>query len=61
MHPGDTSVMFTLAALYMKEGRLERSKRILTDILTLEPANADAAALLEEVEHCLAQTEHPGI
>lgn len=56
MHPGDTSVMFSLAALYMKDGQLEQSKRILLDVLTLDPANNDAANLLEEVEHNLAQT-----
>jgi len=32
MHPGDTSVMFPLAALYMKDGKLEESKKILLDI-----------------------------
>lgn len=57
MHPGDTSVMFTLAALYMKDDRLEQSKNIISDILTLEPANKDAANLLEEVEHNLLQTQ----
>lgn len=57
MHPGDTSVMFTLAALHMKEGRLEQARKILSDILTLDPANKDAANLLEEVEHSLAQQE----
>jgi tetratricopeptide (TPR) repeat protein len=56
MHPGDTSVMFSLAALYMKDGRLEQSKKILLDVLTLESANKDAANLLEEVEHSLAQS-----
>jgi tetratricopeptide (TPR) repeat protein len=61
MHPGDTSIMFTLAALYMKEGRLKKSRQILGDVLTLEPANTDAADLLEEVEHGLAQTECQGI
>jgi tetratricopeptide (TPR) repeat protein len=60
MHPGDTSVMFSLAALYMKEGRLKRSKKVLLDVLTLDPANKDAANLLEEVEHSLAQTERAG-
>jgi len=55
MHPGDTSVMFSLAALYMKDGRFERSRKILLDVLTLDPANKDAANLLEEVEHSLAQ------
>ena len=56
MHPGDTSVMLSLAALYMKDGRFEQSKKILLDILTLDPANKDAANLLEEVEHSLVQT-----
>ena len=56
MHPGDTSVMFCLAALYMKENRFEKSKKILLDILALDSANQEAANLLEEVEHGLAQT-----
>ncbi len=55
MHPGDTSVMFSLAALYMKDGRFEQSRKILLDVLTLDPANKDAANLLEEVEHNLTQ------
>jgi Tfp pilus assembly protein PilF len=55
MHPGDVSVMFPLAALYMKEGSFERSKKLLTNLLTLDPDNEDAANLLEEVEHNLAQ------
>jgi tetratricopeptide (TPR) repeat protein len=57
MHPGDTSVMFSLAALYMKDGRVEQSKKTLLDILALDPANQVAANLLEEVEHKLAQRE----
>jgi len=61
MHPGDTCVMFSLAALYMRDGRLERSKNILLDILTLDPTHQDAANLLEEVEHNLAQTRQTGI
>jgi len=55
MHPGDTSVMFPLAALYMKDGRFEKSKKVLLDILTLDENHKDAANLLEEVEHSLAQ------
>jgi len=57
MHPGDTSVMFPLAALYMKDGRLERSKKILSNIWALDTNHEDAANLLEEVEHGLAQIE----
>jgi tetratricopeptide (TPR) repeat protein len=55
MHPADTSVMFTLAALYMKDDRLEQSKNVLIDVLTLEPENREASNLLEEVEHNLSQ------
>ncbi len=53
MHPGDTSVMFALAALHLKDGGLEESRRMLLDLLALEPANNDARNLLEEVEHSL--------
>ncbi len=56
MHPGDTSVMFSLAALHMKDERFEQSRKILLDVLSLDPSNRDAADLLEEVEHSLAKT-----
>ncbi len=55
MHPGDTSVMFPLAALYLKDGKLEQSKQVLYDLLTLDSGHKDASNLLEEVEHSLAQ------
>jgi len=54
MHPGDTSVMFALSALYFKDGRTELAKGMLLDLLALEPGNQDAVNLLEEVEHTLA-------
>jgi len=60
MHPGDTSVMFPLAALYMKDGRFEESKKVLLDVLTLDPNHKDAVNLLEEVEHSLAQENQAG-
>jgi tetratricopeptide (TPR) repeat protein len=53
-HPGDTSVMFALAVLYLKDGRLGQSKTMLDEVLILDPAHRDAANLLEEVEHCVA-------
>jgi len=59
MHPGDTSVMFPLAALYMKDGRFVQSKNVLMSLLSLEPDHEDAANLLEEVEHNLARVYHP--
>jgi len=57
MHPGDTSVMFPLAALYMKDGKLEESQKILLDLLTLDKSHTEATNLLEEVEHSLAQVK----
>ncbi|MGB2810013.1 MAG: tetratricopeptide repeat protein [Sedimentisphaerales bacterium] len=61
MHPGDTSVMFPLAALYMKDSRLEHCKKILLEMLTLDADNKDAANLLEEVEHGLAKAKQAGV
>jgi tetratricopeptide (TPR) repeat protein len=60
-HPGDTSLMFTLAALYMKDSRFEESKVLLLDILSLDGDNADAANLLEEVERKFVQTKQSEI
>ncbi len=57
IHPGDTSVMFPLASLYMKDGRFDESKKILLDLLALDEKHQDAIALLEEVEHSLTQTK----
>ena len=54
MHPGDTSVMFALSALYLKDGKTGQAKGMLQDLLALEPTNQDAVNLLEEVEHTLA-------
>jgi hypothetical protein len=56
MHPGDISVMFPLASLYMKDGRFDESRKILLDLLALDENHKDAIALLEEVEHSLTQT-----
>lgn len=52
-HPGDTKVMFCLATLYTKDGRLNEAKKVSSEILALEPDYTDAANLLEEVEHQL--------
>lgn len=60
-HPGDTLLMFTLAALYMKDSRFEESKVLLLDILSLDGNNADAANLLEEVERNFVQTKQSAI
>lgn len=60
MHPGDVSVMFALATLYMKDGRLDESRGILRDVLALTPAHKDAANLLEEVERELSKAAKTG-
>jgi tetratricopeptide (TPR) repeat protein len=49
-HPKDTSVMFSLAALYVKQGQMENCGKLLDKILTLEPGNKEAAALKQEIE-----------
>jgi len=59
-HPGDTSVMYALGALYKKDGRLEESREVLRNILALQPEYKDATNLLEEVEHGLAQQGQTG-
>jgi len=56
-HPGDVSVMFALAALYLKDGRLRQAQAMLEEVLILEPANRDATNLLEEVEHTRVNTQ----
>jgi tetratricopeptide (TPR) repeat protein len=61
MHPGDTSVMFALSALYMKDGRLTESRNILNNILALQPEHKDAGNLLEEVERGIVQREKSGV
>jgi tetratricopeptide (TPR) repeat protein len=54
MHPGDLSVMFALAALYLKDNRPGPARAMLLHLLSLEPSHRDAANLLEEVDHTLA-------
>lgn len=54
MHPGDMSVMFALATLYLKDSRPDQAKGMLLDLLALDPTNQDAVNLLEEVDRSLA-------
>ena len=55
MHPADTSVMFSLAALHIKDSNLNKAQQMLQKILEIDIDNTDAQNLLEEVEHNLAQ------
>ena len=54
MHPDNTSVMFTLAALYLKNGLPEKSKKLLQEILALDSSHSEATKLLEEVRQQLS-------
>ncbi len=58
-HPGDVSVLFCLASLYVKEGRLADARRTLADVLTLQPDKPQAAELLREVESRLPHCPEP--
>lgn len=49
LHPGDPSVLFCLATLYVKEGSLPPARRMLDRILRAEPANVEAKALLAQI------------
>jgi tetratricopeptide (TPR) repeat protein len=41
--PGDTAIMFCLASLYLRQNRLEDAKKVLIDLLILDPAYRHAA------------------
>ena len=55
MYADDTSVMFCLATLYMKDRRLCQAKQTLQKLLQINPENNDSAILLEEVEYLIEQ------
>jgi tetratricopeptide (TPR) repeat protein len=48
-HPDDASVLFCLAALHAREGRLELAEAGLRQVLALAPDKAEAAELLAKV------------
>ncbi len=60
-HPGDTSVMFCLATLNLKQEKPEKAARILKDILLLDETNSEAAKLLEEIDNILLPIEFSGV
>jgi hypothetical protein len=60
-HPGDTSVLFCLASLYVKEDDLRRARELLLDVLALEPGKPEAAELLHDVEARLALCAAPQV
>ena len=54
-HPGDTSVMFCLATLYARDGRLKSAQSLLLNVLALEPDKAEAASLLGSIDEALGE------
>jgi cytochrome c-type biogenesis protein CcmH/NrfG len=59
-HPGDVSVLFCLAALYAREGRLENARQSLLGVLALSPDKPEAEDLLRQVEEQLAEPQTQG-
>lgn len=49
MHQDDSSVMFSLATLYMKENQPKKAESMLLRTLAIAPDNKDAVNLLEEI------------
>ncbi len=59
-HPGDTSVLFCLSSLYVKEERFEDAAEVLRRVLALEPDKKEATELLADVERRLAACQTAG-
>lgn len=59
-HPGDASVLFCLASLYVKEGQLERARETLNAVVALDPGKAEAVNLLAEVQERLVEVHSQG-
>ena len=65
IHPRDSSVMFCLATLYAREGRLHDARRAVLQVLVAEPQKDEARQLLAQIENHLlgpspAQAYRPG-
>ena len=52
-NPGDTSVLFCLATLYARDGKLYEARRVTLEILALEPDKEGAAELLAKLNDAL--------
>ncbi len=54
-HPDDVSVLFCVATLYARDGRLEEARDTLIKVLVLEPGKKEAADLLAQVHGSIAK------
>ncbi|MCE5279008.1 MAG: tetratricopeptide repeat protein [Planctomycetaceae bacterium] len=53
-HNDDAAVLFCLATLYAREGSLAAAREAAMKVLSLQPQNAEAAALLQRIEQTLS-------
>lgn len=53
-HPDDVSVLFCLATLHARDGRLEQARKAVLKVLSLESDKPEAADLLMQIESRLA-------
>ena len=60
-HPDDTSVLFCLATLYARDGRLREAGKALLTVLSLQPQNVEAATLLAQVSSGLVRMQLQGV
>jgi tetratricopeptide (TPR) repeat protein len=56
-HPDDHSVMFCLATLNAREGRLNQARQQLLTVLAGDKTNTDAATLLSEIDERIARQQ----
>ncbi len=58
IHQDDTSVLFCLASLYAKEGRLSDARQATMKVLAMEPHKPEAVKLLAELKDGQTETGH---
>jgi Flp pilus assembly protein TadD len=58
-HPMDASVLFCLATLYVRDGKLRQARDALTAVLSIEPSLSEARQLLGQVGQQLARRSSP--
>ena len=56
-HPDDVPVLFCMATLYARDGRLEEARDTLIRVLVLEPGKKEAADLLAQVHGSIARAQ----
>jgi tetratricopeptide (TPR) repeat protein len=56
-YPDDTSVMFCLASIHAREGRLIEARNVLFQVLAIDPDKAEAVELLDKVQAYMERTE----